>query len=149
MSYESYVSSNLTDISPTKTINSPQDVSQSSENRQKESMLSQSLNTTLKEIKINGIDNPNPFDIQITETGKNEIKKQTLGLYVSEEFPMKFKAFMPLLQFLSNGNQLLTNLHEVFNDRKVSEIVKTGFPVKVQVPLSYSIYANITFSSYK
>ncbi|KAL4435830.1 hypothetical protein ABPG74_015798 [Tetrahymena malaccensis] len=149
--YEKYISSNI-DLSPTKSVVSPHEASYLSD-RRNESMYNQqnlSYQVSMKDIKINGMDNGNPFEVKITETNKNEIKKQTLGLYVSEDFPIKFKVFMPLLQFLSNGNQLLMNLYEVFKDQQVNDVlIKKGFPVKVQIPLSYSIYANITFSAFK
>ncbi|EAS06757.3 GPCR-chaperone protein (macronuclear) [Tetrahymena thermophila SB210] len=149
--YEKYISSNC-DLSPTKSVVSPNEASYLSD-RRNESMYNQqqlSYQVSMKDIKINGMDNGNPFEVKITETNKNEIKKQTLGLYVSEDFPIKFKVFMPLLQFLSNGNQLLMNLYEVFKDQQVNDVlIKKGFPVKVQIPLSYSIYANITFSAFK
>ncbi|KAL4484244.1 hypothetical protein ABPG72_003528 [Tetrahymena utriculariae] len=149
--YEKYISSNY-DLSPTKSIVSPHEASYLSD-RRNESMYNQqqlSYQVSMKDIKINVMDNGNPFEVKITETNKNEIKKQTLGLYVSEDFPIKFKVFLPLLQFLSNGNQLLMNLCEVFKDQQVNDVlIKKGFPVKVQIPLSYSIYANITFSAFK
>ena len=64
---------------------------------------------SVNEIKLMKSDSINPFDISLTEQKrktaaqlllnkkKEELKKQAVSIYVSEDFPIKFSVFLPLL----------------------------------------------------
>lgn len=65
----------------------------------------------------------------IKEKGENNTKlkgfHQEMGVWVSEEFPLKLKELIPLLKILSKGNLLVKRLMEVFERRK--EVIKELF----------------------
>lgn len=62
----------------------------------------------------------------IKKPKKNLIKKSFMNLWISKEFPLKFKELFPILDYLSNGNLMLSKLNEVLNTQANNFI----FPLK-------------------
>ena len=50
---------------------------------------------------------------------------------------------------LSKGNNYLSNLLDILKKPEIEKIFSKGFPVQIQLPLSFSIKANITISNIK
>lgn len=102
----------------------------------------------------------------IKKQKKNMIKKTFMNLWISKEFPLKFKELFPILNYLSNGNLMLSKLNEVLNTdviiftfylffilffQDVSKLLLEAdhFPIKLQIPFNYTIKANISFTNFK
>lgn len=54
-----------------------------------------------------------------------------------------------MVQSISDGNSYLTKLEDFLKEEAVSQLLtKTGFPVKIQVPVKYSIRAVFRFQKF-
>ena len=73
-------------------------------------------------------------------------KKRTCAVYISNEYPLRFEQFLPILHILAKGNHLLSSLEQILNEKEVNKLlVREGFPVKIVIPVSFSIEAVVTF----
>ncbi|KAL4477730.1 hypothetical protein ABPG72_018904 [Tetrahymena utriculariae] len=88
--------------------------------------------------------------IQISHSKEKEIKKTTFSLWMSKDYPIHFKQFLPVLQVLERTNPILSKLNEFLNKDEVKTLFQNeGFPVKIQIPLNYTIKSTIDFSDFK
>ncbi|KAL4432140.1 hypothetical protein ABPG74_014394 [Tetrahymena malaccensis] len=88
--------------------------------------------------------------IQTSHSKEKEIKKTTFSLWMSKDYPIHFKQFMPVLQVLERTNPILSRLNEFLNKDEVKNLFQNeGFPVKIQIPLNYTIKSTIDFSDFK
>ena len=71
------------------------------------------LRIGFEEYKANSLENP--------QEKSNKIKrfKQEMSLWMSEEFPLKLKDFLPLLKLLAKGNGLLRTLMNFLENKQV------------------------------
>lgn len=105
--------------------------------------------------------------VETKENAKARVKKQNAFIWVAEKFPISFNSIFQALNFLSKGNKILAKLQDVLNS-EVNFSVKTfvliylyflqavqnvinsgGFPVKLQIPLTLSVKANIVFTKFE
>ena len=81
---------------------------------------------------------------KVEENAKKVKKfKQEMFLWISEEFPIKLKEFLPLMNVLARGNTLMGTLLK-FLDGGIE-----GFPLKIQIPLNFAFKAVVTFNNFK
>lgn len=50
---------------------------------------------------------------------------------------------MPIIELLSTSNPMLGRVAEILNKEISGDLSENGFPVKIQVPLSMSLRANL------
>jgi hypothetical protein len=77
-------------------------------------------------------------------------KKQEASIWLAKNFPMKFDTLLPVVKFLSNGNNLLQRVESLLSRDEVKGLIsENAFPVKIQVPITLSIKANVTITKYE
>lgn len=77
-------------------------------------------------------------------------KKSQGSIWLAKNFPLSVKNFLPVLEFLSKGNNLLQKLDSLLSREESKKLLgDNAFPVKLQVPLTLSIKANVTMVSCK
>jgi len=59
------------------------------------------------------------FEINQEKSDKIKRFKQEMSLWMSEEFPLKLKDFLPLLKLLAKGNGLLRTLNKFLENKQV------------------------------
>ena len=87
-------------------------------------------------------------DIVLSTKEKKE-KCQSINLFLAEKHPFAFSDILPVLRALSSGNPLLEKLDKIVSQPVVLKVMEKGFPVRMQIPLSMSIRANLTFKVFK
>lgn len=53
----------------------------------------------------------------IKKNKKPLLKKTFMNVWISKDFPLKFKELIPILNYLSNGNILLAKMNEILNTK--------------------------------
>jgi len=77
-------------------------------------------------------------------------KKSQGSIWLARNFPLSVENFLPVLEFLSKGNNLLQKLDSLLSREESKKILgDKAFPVKLQVPLTLSIKANVTMITCK
>jgi len=81
----------------------------------------------------------------------NEQQRSLLkgNLWLSESFPIKIKAFLPVLAVLGKGMECFARLHSFFSEDLVRLIGANSFPVKLDVPLHLSLRAVCTVTRFE
>jgi hypothetical protein len=83
------------------------------------------------------------------EEGKY-VKKGSASCWMSKDFPITVKDFLPVLTTLGGGNAQLKKLGEFLEGKIFTERFSSGaFPVKIDIPLTLSIRAVITFQNFQ
>jgi len=99
----------------------------------------QNLNGSRKALNIETFENT-----QVTE------KKASASIWFAQNFPIHLKQLLPILQFLSKGNDLLQKMESLLAREEVISITsKNSFPMKVQLPVALGIKANIVITKYE
>ncbi|CAD8198490.1 unnamed protein product [Paramecium pentaurelia] len=84
---------------------------------------------------------------------KNENDKkssESCSVYISQSFPLNFQQFLPIIKMLSNGNEFISSLQTVLSDETVKQLLnEKGFPVRIEIPINFTIDAVVTFQAYK
>jgi len=81
---------------------------------------------------------------QVTE------KKGSASIWFAQNFPIRLKDLLPILQFLSKGNDLLQKMESLLAREEVASITsQNSFPMKVQLPVALGIKANIVLTKYE
>jgi len=72
-------------------------------------------------------------------------------LWLSNEFPLKFKQFMEVLDTLAiSGQASMQKIHEFLQNECLQEVAnRVGFPVKIQIPVGMSVKALCTFGKFE
>lgn len=92
--------------------------------------------------------NPNVAEGQ--ERNINSVKDVKATLWMSEQFPLNFKDFLPMLALLSQANQTMNKLYEFMsNGALITQLPPKSFPVKIDIPLTMSIRAVISFINFQ
>lgn len=55
---------------------------------------------------------------------------------------------MPVFGVFANGSEIFKKINEILFQENFSEILTNGFPLKIQIPITMSIRANIFFEEY-
>ena len=99
----------------------------------------ENLNGPKKPLKIETLENT-----QVTE------KKASASVWFAQNFPIDLKQLLPILQFLSKGNDMLQKLESLLAREEVIAITsQNSFPMKVQLPVALGIKANIVITKYE
>jgi hypothetical protein len=74
-------------------------------------------------------------------TRKKQIKKQSINVHLTKnhEFDLNVNSLINS----SAGNSLMKKMEAVLSKKVVEEIIKEGFPIKIQIPMSLSLRANV------
>ncbi|CAK61436.1 unnamed protein product (macronuclear) [Paramecium tetraurelia] len=84
---------------------------------------------------------------------KNENQKkssESCQLYISQAFPLNFQQFLPIIKMLSNGNEFMQSLKTVLSNESVKQLLNDkGFPIRIEIPINFTIDAVVTFQAYK
>jgi len=81
---------------------------------------------------------------------KNYSKKFNCQIWMSHEFPIQIQKIQTVFETLAHGNEAVSKLQEFLKDNKIQDFfVQNGFPVKIQVPVGYSIQAVVTFEKFQ
>ena len=75
-------------------------------------------------------------------------KEMAATIYVCDNFPVSFQDVMPVLQILANANPSLQQLVHFIKSDQFLKHFPGGFPVKLVLPLTFSIRAVITFQNF-
>ena len=51
----------------------------------------------------------------IKKPNKNVIKKTFMNVWIGDNFPLHFKQLLPILNYLSSGNMMLSKLNQILN----------------------------------
>lgn len=78
--------------------------------------------------------------------GTPEVKKSTVYVWISEETKIKFSEVLPIISSISAGNKVLIEVMKYFETPELSSLFSRGFITKIQIPLAFSIRANIYFN---
>ncbi|KAM3137367.1 hypothetical protein pb186bvf_010547 [Paramecium bursaria] len=104
-----------------------------------------------KELYTEWLDNnisPNT-NILITTKPQEQTETRTISIWICKNHFLRFQDFNNIVSFLAKGNPLLDKLSKVFERPEVQQIMSIdGFPVKVQIPFQFSIYATIQFQNF-
>jgi hypothetical protein len=85
-----------------------------------------------------------------TEKHINTVKDLKATLWVSDQFPLSFKDFLPMLALLSQANQTMSKLHEFMsNGSLISQLPPRSFPVRIDIPLTMTIRAIVSFTNFQ
>jgi hypothetical protein len=88
--------------------------------------------------------------IEDSEHAKSYVKKTSVAIWMGEGFPLHFESLVPALQFMGNGNNFLNVMTKFLEEEGIKKLLSDNlFPVKMQIPVGFSIRANISFSSFK
>lgn len=80
----------------------------------------------------------------------NTVKKLKATIWVSDQFPISLNDFLPMLALLSQANQSMHKLYEFMsNGSLIAQLPPRSFPVKIDIPLTMSIRAVISFINFK
>ena len=85
-------------------------------------------------------------------TKKEEVrnKKLTCGLWTSKDFPLKLSQLMTLIKVLGKHNNNFKKLKDYLSNTTLKEVLSShGFPVRIQIPMGYTVYAVVTFAVFK
>lgn len=92
----------------------------------------------------------NTVNLDTFENASVTEKKAEASIWLAKNFPMKFDTLLPVVKFLSNGNNLLQRVESLLSRDEVKSLIsESAFPVKIQVPITLSIKANITITKYE
>eukprot|EP01016_Furgasonia_blochmanni_P051455 TRINITY_DN8105_c0_g1_i2.p1 TRINITY_DN8105_c0_g1~~TRINITY_DN8105_c0_g1_i2.p1 ORF type:complete len:300 (+),score=34.29 TRINITY_DN8105_c0_g1_i2:437-1336(+) len=88
--------------------------------------------------------------ISTKDAAQAQTKKTNLFIWMTKDFPIKFQSIMGAFRFFKLGNSFLQKLEVFLKNESINTLIKSeGFPVKMQIPLTYSIRANIAFANYR
>ena len=73
-------------------------------------------------------------------------KKYKATVWVCNSYPLKYTQFAPLIHVLSYTSQHIAKFAEFFSH---NQLEGDGFPIKVRVPLFYTVNANLTLKNLK
>lgn len=81
---------------------------------------------------------------------KNEEKKLKANVWITENFPIKSSLLVNIINSISSGNEVLMKIKEFLTQDSVRNILeKNGFPVKIKIPITFFLSAEITFTQFK
>lgn len=84
------------------------------------------------------------------EPVRNVIKKSKAFVWLSENFPFTLQEFLPVLQLIGESNPSIRKLYTfVSSDNFLGSIGANTFPVKIDIPLTFSIKALVTFEKFQ
>ncbi|CAK92764.1 unnamed protein product (macronuclear) [Paramecium tetraurelia] len=94
---------------------------------------------------------------QVKQNMQNSIKneedkkqQESCLLYINQEFPINFQQFLPIIKMLANGNEFISSLQTVLQNESVKQLLNDkGFPVRIEIPINFTIDAVVTFQAYK
>ena len=90
---------------------------------------------------------------EVKEIHKSDIKsnkmKTTVGIWISPEFGITLKEILPTIEIFETGNELFQKLKKVLTEDLVEEIMAEGFPIKIQIPITMTVRANVFFKHYE
>ena len=73
-----------------------------------------------------------------------------LQLWLAEDFGLQLDKFISMLDILGAGNNLLSKWSSFLKQKVGTTLQDKGlFPVKLQIPLNYSLYFNIEFKNFQ
>lgn len=80
---------------------------------------------------------------------KNRNKQMELEVWLASDFGLKLSKLAEVLQILGAGNGLLGKWSGFLKEKVCPKLSEQGlFPVKIDIPLDYSLYFNIIFANF-
>ena len=84
------------------------------------------------------------------EPTKTLIKKSKAFVWLSKDFPFTLQEFLPVLQITAEGNSTMKKLYNFLSDQNLlAQIGPDSFPVKIDIPLTLSVKAVVTFDKFR
>jgi hypothetical protein len=84
------------------------------------------------------------------EPTKTMVKKSKAFVWLSKDFPFTLQDFLPVLQIVSESNSTIKKLYTFLSDQNLlSQIGPESFPVKIDIPLTLSLKAVVTFDKFR
>ncbi|CAD8100556.1 unnamed protein product [Paramecium primaurelia] len=84
------------------------------------------------------------------KNGNDKKQSESCLLYINQEFPLNFQQFLPIIKMLANGNEFISSLQTVLSNETVKQLLNNkGFPVRIEIPINFTIDAVVTFQGYK
>ncbi|CAK79195.1 unnamed protein product (macronuclear) [Paramecium tetraurelia] len=111
-----------------------------------EQYIKQNFDSDSRQDKVNF----EPWAQEIIQNDGNSKKQQKLcQLYISKEFPLDFRQFLPIIKMLARGNEMLQSLLEILLSETVKQVLNdNGFPVRIEIPINFTIDGVVTFQNY-
>ena len=90
-------------------------------------------------------------DKDASKVSKDTVKTIESQLWLSQDFPLKFKQFMEVLDTLAiSGQASMQKIHQFLQNECLQEVAnENGFPVKIQVPVGLIVKATVTFGNFR
>lgn len=99
------------------------------------------------------IDNPITTEFSYpsqNETTQSVIKKSKAFLWQSPNFPFTLQEFLPILQMIGEANSSVKKLYKFLsNENLLERLPPNSFPVKVDIPLTLSVKAVVSFEKFQ
>ena len=84
------------------------------------------------------------------ERTRSLIKNSKAFVWLSEEFPFSLQQFLPVLQLIGESNRSIGKLHKFLSSESLlNSIPSNSFPVKLDIPLTMSVKAVVTFEKFQ
>ena len=84
------------------------------------------------------------------EPSRTLIKSSKASVWLSDSFPFSLKNFLPVLQIISESNSTIKKLYNFLSDQNLlHQIGPDSFPVKIDIPLTLSVKAVVTFDKFQ
>lgn len=96
-----------------------------------------------------------PVAVQFSFPSQNEptrtiIKKSKAFLWQSANFPFTLQDFLPILAMIGEANSSVKKLYSFLsNENLIQKLSPNSFPVKVDIPLTLSVKAVVTFEKFQ
>jgi len=85
----------------------------------------------------------------LTKEDKLKDKHMECPLWISNDYPLKLSDVMPMIKTLAVHDDKLKKLEEYLRNEAVKELIEdNGFPVRIQIPFGYTVYAEVSFTVY-
>lgn len=84
------------------------------------------------------------------EPTRTLIKASKASVWLSKDFPFPLQNFLPILQIVSESNSTIKKLYNFLSDQNLlQQIGPDSFPVKIDIPLTLSVKAVVTFDKFQ
>lgn len=84
------------------------------------------------------------------DINRNMIKNSKAHIFISQEFPFSLEKFLPILKILSTSSATMSKFYDFLSSENLKNIIPNdSFPVKIDIPITMSIRAIITFTKFQ
>lgn len=93
----------------------------------------------------------NPHMVKKENTVKYKNDKRTVFLWLSNQFELKPDEFYTILETLQHGGNIgMQRMNTILKNEALVEILReNGFPVKIEIPIGFTVKAKVVFSNFR